>query len=200
MVYFLEGISGSGKSTYINNLLSDQHDQHSYPLVIHGDSLQAPFVKTQDGTVVIPPIEKYLQSQINVWKSFFISADSEKDIYISGGLLHGPEFVLIGLYELSREELFAHVEDMLLCVPCDFSMIYLQLSDVETNMETLLRDRSESNPEWVNGMCKFVENSPFCIKKGWVGKNGVCRYLKMMNEYDLYVIGRLGTNVSIISR
>mgnify|MGYP004480544505 CR=1 FL=1 len=188
MFYFIEGVSGAGKSTYVKENFGEK------AIVIKGDSVKpTTFINGEQ-----IPIEKYEEQHKR--RLISLSDIKSQDVVIVGGLLHGIMYDLIGIYELNQTEIIKYIESIIICLPQDSMIIYLETTDLSENVRSILKERYISRPEWIRGIFDYLTRATCCKNQGWKGEDGVIQLMKMIYDYDKAVLREININKRIIIR
>lgn len=172
MFFFVEGISGAGKTTYVNKHLQNNS------VIIEGDCVKPrPFINGERIS-----IEDYKRQHRDGLEA--LCEIKAQNVVVVGGVLHGVEYDLIGIYDFDKERVIQYIEEITAYLPKKSQIIYLETTNVSETIKSVLRERYSLRPDWVRGILDFVERTVYCKKMGWNGEDGVIQLIKMIYECD----------------
>lgn len=188
MYYFVEGVSGAGKSTYVKDQFQENY------IVIEGDYVKpSPFY---NGKRI--HLDEYKKQHIDCLAS--LQESEAQSVVIVGGLMHGAMYDLIGIYDLNKSEIVKYFESVITCVPKDSKLIYLETDNLSQSIKAILKERYLLRPEWIRGIFDYLTRVSMCRKLGWQGENGVLQLMQMIYKYDKAVLQALNIDKKTIVR
>lgn len=195
MYYFIEGVSGAGKSTFVQRTF-----QNTDAVIISGDILKpCPFIDEFRRNYI--SLNSYKEQHIHNLNS--LNCYHTENLVIVGGLLHAVEYDLIGFYGYDTHQLIEYTEEIIRIIPKESTIIYLETTKTELATSAVINERHFTRPAWISGMIDYLENSPFCIAKGWKGELGIIELTQMIHYCDkavLQAIEKADVNIQIITR
>lgn len=187
--YFIEGVSGTGKSTFVSKFFQDKEI-----IIIEGDAIKPyPFI---DGRKIT--IEEYKKQHRD--KLCSLDRIKSKDVVIVGGLLHGVEYDLIGVYDFDKQRVIQYIRDMVVYIPSDSQIIYLETSNIVENTKNILNERYLSRPDWIRGIFDYLSRVLYCQKMGWNGEEGFIKFVEMLYDCDKSILQEIKVDMKILVR
>ena len=188
MFYFIEGISGAGKSTYLELIWRDVDK------IIEGDLIKPqPFC---DGKRI--SLDDYKEQHIRQLR--LLSDIKSQNVAIMGGLLHTIEYDLIGIYDFGKQQIIQYIEEIILFVPENSRIIYLETTDIANNFKTVLEERYLSRPDWIRGLFDYLNRTAYCQTMGGKGEDGALKLMEMIYECDKDILSKIHIDKKIITR
>lgn len=178
-IILVEGLSGTGKSTYIKNRIENTFDNENI-LVIHGDRVR-PTIKEN--------VKEYFQENKSMLQNMLLN--TAEDTIIIDGLMHTTEYDLIGCYELSRIELVEYYTKLFYEVNSSYFLVYICVPNIEKVIDETMSERKEKRKDWIEGITSFLEYSSLAKRKSWKGEIGIKAFLKYIDSYNEYLFDNL---------
>lgn len=179
-IILIEGISGSGKTTYIKNLKKHIGVDNVSVVVLHGDKFRPS---------ILDNVDQYFLDNKKLLHELLAKIDG--DIIIIDGLIHTTEYDLIGVFDLCKEKLLEYYIDILAEIDSVCSLVYVCVPDVDKLINEIIVERNSSRKEWIEGIKSFLMLSDLSKKNGWSGESGIVSLLKYIKECDEYIYENL---------
>ena len=134
--------------------------------------------------------ETFRREHLKRWQSFAASADAEKTAYIADAiLLQSPLFELMGYYELSPEDIFQYISELLSQVQKLSPVVsYTRVTDVPAAMGNICAIRKREGDRWEKGIYQWMENAPYCRHRNYHGFDGLCAFMKDRQNLELQIL------------
>ena len=212
-IIFIEGTPGVGKTTYINQLISQK--KASFQWVSSDDVIPENTVRkairegkslTIDEARSIYREKSYFDyccEHLKIWENFCINNQAgQDDIIIDAGLIQAPLYELIGLYLLSSEQILSHLQKIVDMVKNYFmpELIYIKTPYPDQCIRKAIENQQERRVQWVKGLCVWLEVAPYPMKKGYSRLQGIEQFVIDRASVDIYLIDNLVIDKKIYSR
>lgn len=173
MIYLIEGLPGTGKSTCAERLNhSLARKGVSSILFREYDSLN-PF-RYRQGTSESTILEDVIKEVDFQWGEFFLEYANHPAVVVQEGMTLQQQInypIWIDRFSAVRP-LISKILNRLRAF--DVKMIYLYRKDYLGEFESTMRERG---PDWVKKKVEPISNSPFAIQRGLTGKEALRAYL-----------------------
>jgi len=172
----VEGIMGSGKSTTMRFIAKRLQDAGRNALPIHEradphpvratDELQHWFEPWRDATP-----QSLAERALARWTAFVEGTQTDTAIPVLDGQLFHGDLTHLLLMEAGASLALGYVQNLSKVIaPLNPLVIYLWQQDVEKAVRTVCEERG---PEWINYQVNWKLAAPYCLRKGFVGLDGL---------------------------
>lgn len=189
MYYFVEGVSGAGKSTFVNSVFHDKD------IIVEGDIVKP--LTFIDGKSIT--IENYKKLHKEKLKALY-DIKSSKNVVVVGGLLHVVEYDLVGVYNFDKQKIIQYFRDIITCVPDNSQIVYLETTNIVENTKNILKERYLTRPEWIRGIFDYIDRVSYCQKMDWHGEEGFVKLMEMIYDCEKSILQEIKIEKKILVR
>lgn len=179
----VEGIMGSGKSTtmrFIAKRLQDAgraaepiHERTDPHPVRATDELEHWFEPWRDATP-----QNLADRALARWSAFVDHTQTDTPIRVLDGQLFHGDLTHLLLMEADRALISGYIQNLAKVIaPLNPFVLYLWQEDVEEAVRAVCEERG---PEWIDYQVNWKLASPYCVRRGFVGLDGL---ISLYREY-----------------
>jgi hypothetical protein len=172
----VEGIMGSGKSTTMRFIAKHLQEAGRPAVYIHErtdphpvratDELEHWFEPWRDATA-----EDLADRALARWTTFVEYTQSNAEIPVLDGQLFHGDLTHLLLMEADTALIFGYIRKLATVIaPLNPFVLYLWQEDVEEAVRTVCAERG---PEWIDYQVNWKLAAPYCVRKGFVGLDGL---------------------------
>jgi hypothetical protein len=172
----VEGIMGSGKSTTMRFIAKHLQEAGRPAVYIHERTDPHPVRATDELEHWFEPWrdtapEDLADRALARWTAFVEHTQSNAEIPVLDGQLFHGDLTHLLLMEADASLVFEYVQNLAKVIaPLNPLVIYLWQQDVEEAVRTVCEERG---PEWINYQVNWKLAAPYCMRKGFVGLDGL---------------------------